>query len=128
MKRSFSILVVSLLVLLLTPTAGQSQISTSSPLLTGCVGACGSSFSGSFVAPTERVYRFSATSSLCPNHDAFAAIIVNGSVEWSGQVVNGTNVKFKAEAGHTVTVLAGIAPNGKPIQCVWLGEVNFAVH
>lgn len=127
MKRSLSILVTGLLLLFVSAGTAHSQLSTSAPLLTGCVGACGSSYSGSFTAPTDRVYKFKATSSLCANHDAFAAIYVDGSLQWAGQLFNGTEAKFEAKAGHTVTVIAGISPNGNPIQCVWLGEVNFAV-
>lgn len=121
-------LVASLVLLLVSAGSANSQvISSSAPLLSGCVGACGSSYSGSFTAPQGRVYKFKATSSLCPNHDAFAAIYVDGSLAWSGQVVNGTEAKFEAKAGHNVVVIAGISPNGNPIQCVWLGEVNFWV-
>lgn len=128
MKRSFSILVAGLLLMILSVGNSHGQIITSSvPVLSGCVGACGSSYSGSFTSSTDRTYKFKAVSSLCPNHDAYAAIYVNGSLAWSGPIHQGAEAKFEAKAGHDVLVIAGIYPNGKPIECVWLGEVNFAV-
>lgn len=130
MKNVFSILAMGLLLMFASSNVSNAQTFTtltSGPLLTGCVGACGSTYSGSFIAPATRKYKFSASSSLCPNTDAFVAILVNGTTVWSGQVVNGTEFKFVAPAGAAVDVLAGTAPNGSKILCIWLGEVNFSI-
>lgn len=129
MKNSFAMLVASFLLLFMSAGNANAQTSLSAaPLLSGCVGACGNTFSGSFTAPATRTYKFRATSSLCPSNQATAAIFVNGALVWFGVIGNGTGFGFNASAGDNVAVFATNSVVNPAISCIWLGEVKFWVH
>lgn len=127
MKRFFIAFMAILAVMAFTHGTAPAQISVSAPLLTGCVGNCAPTYSGSFTAPTGRTYTLKSTSSLCPSHTAYAVVRVNGKVVYNGPIGQGTNVSFDSKAGWTVSVFAGTYLSDPSIQCVWQGETNFSV-
>ena len=102
---------------------------------TNCVGACGS--------PTEINYTISQpcaakwrkycvtndASSLCPDHNAFAFVLVDGVLVASGNITTvGSSIGFQAKCGSTIKVVATTYYVGGPIVCVWLGNVTYSLR
>lgn len=99
-----------------------------------CVGACGNPTGITYSTPicASFVERFCLTndgSSLCPNNDAFARIYVNGVLVASGNITAvGSSISFSAICGANIVVKVGAFNNGSPIQCVWLGNLNYSLR
>jgi hypothetical protein len=62
--------------------------------------------------------------SLCPDHGAFAVLLVNGNLEASGNVTaQGSSIQAEANPGDRVTAVVFIVPLHNGVVCVRLGDV-----
>lgn len=120
-------------------SSANAQISASpcpgyTAVATGCVGACGnpSDISYTYTLCKEKKSKFCVSndaSSLCANHDAYAFVFVNGVFVASGNITAvGSSIGFEAECGSTIKVYVKAVPNGNPILCVWLGELDYSLR
>lgn len=104
-------------------------------LLSGCVGACGGSYSATYivtagdVGPTGvGVFCLSATSnSLCPSHDAVAVVQRNSNPKRTAILSDGESMRFKVLAGDVITVTVDAVFVDPNINCVWFGETHFSL-
>lgn len=106
----------------------------STAVLSGCVGACGASYSASYtVTPSDvgpygvATFCLAATSnSLCPSHNAYATLRKNNNRAINGNLDEGDVLSLKAVVGDVLYVTVD-AVEVNDIQCVWLGETHFSL-
>ena len=61
--------------------------------------------------------------SLCPDHGAFAVLLVNGAIAASGDVTaQGSSIQATANPGDWVTAVVFIVPLHNGVVCVRLGD------
>lgn len=108
----------------------------STAVLSGCVGACGSSYSASYtvqasdIPPYADVAEFclAATSnSLCPSDNAFATMRVNNGRQITGNLNLGDVLSMKAAAGDVIYITVTDVFVNPKVQCIWLGETHFSL-
>lgn len=103
-------------------------------LLSGCVGACGMTYSASYtVQPGDvgangvAVFCLGATSnSLCPNHDAQAVLVRNGTSTQTGNLDEGDVLSMKGTVGQVFTITVNAVQVNDKVDCIWLGETQFS--
>lgn len=103
-------------------------------LLSGCVGACGMSYSASYTVQPGDVgpdgvglFCLAATSnSLCPNHDAQAVLVRNGTSVQTGNLDEGDVLSMKGLVGHVFTIYVNAVQVNDKVDCIWLGETHFS--
>jgi hypothetical protein len=103
------------------------------PVLSGCVGACGSGFTATYtVTPADvfpngvAIFCLGATSnSLCPSDNAYATLQRNSGPIRTGNLNLGDVLKVKALAGDVLTVTVKDIVVDPSINCFWLGETHF---
>ncbi|HEX2898675.1 MAG TPA: hypothetical protein VHS96_03040 [Bacteroidia bacterium] len=113
--------------------AGMAQCGTNS-LIKDCVGACGMSYTGTYtVTPSDvgpdgvGLFCLSATSnSLCPSHHAFATVQRNGGGISTANLDLGEIILRKGLVGDVFTITVDAVFFDPNINCVWLGETEFA--
>lgn len=102
---------------------------------TNCVGACGSpseinySVSPPCVAKWRKYCVVNDNSSLCPDHNALAIVLVDGVVVASGNITTvGSSIGFTAKCGSDIKVIATTYYVGGGTICVWLGNLNYSLR
>ncbi|MEM9548587.1 MAG: hypothetical protein AAGA77_21555 [Bacteroidota bacterium] len=100
-----------------------------------CVGACGSpteinyTVSQPCIAKVRKYCVTNDASSLCPDHNAFVVVLVDGVLVASGNITAvGSSVGFKAKCGSDIKVIATTFFVGGGISCVWLGNVTYSLR
>jgi hypothetical protein len=102
-------------------------------LLTGCVGACGSSWTASYTVQPGDVgpngvgyFCLGATSnSLCPSHNAAASLIINGTT-YTGNLNLGDVVWTKGVVGDVIDLQVDEVFVSPKINCFWQGQTDFS--
>jgi len=128
------ILTISCLLFLFLGTVLNAQCSY--PIVaTNCVGACGSpteinyTVSQPCVAKWRKYCVTNDASSLCPDHNAFAIVLVDGAIVASGNITSvGSSIGFTAKCGSNIKVIATTFYVGGGISCVWLGNVTYSLR
>jgi hypothetical protein len=123
----------SLLLVLCFSATVSAQCSV--PVVTGCVGACGATFTATYtVTPADvfptgvAVFCLGATSnSLCPSDRAVATLRRNLGPISTGNLDQGDVLKRKAVAGDVLTITVTDVLVDPSISCFWLGETHFAL-
>lgn len=123
----------SLLLVLCFSATVSAQCSV--PVVTGCVGACGATFSYTYtVTPADvfptgvAVFCLAATSNtLCPSDRAVASLSRNFGPAIFGNLDQGDVLKRKAVAGDILTITVRDIVVDPSISCFWLGETHFAL-
>jgi hypothetical protein len=103
------------------------------PVLSGCVGNCGASYTATYVVtpadvfPTGvAIFCLRATStSLCPSDDAIGTLRRNLGPIRTGRLDEGDILKVKAVAGDVLSVTVTDVVVDPSIACFWLGETYF---
>jgi hypothetical protein len=129
MKTFFAILVLAL------GFGFSASAQCTVPVLTGCVGACGASYSATYTVTAADVgplgvalFCLGATSnSLCPSDNAYATLQRNSGPILTGNLNLGDVLKLKARAGDVLTVTVTDVFVDPSISCFWLGETHFAL-
>jgi hypothetical protein len=130
MKKILVLMVLSLVVTF----SLKAQCGTTA-LLSGCVGACGSSYTASYTVTAADVGPFgvgvfclyATSNSLCPSDIAYATLQRNGNLVGAGDISNGAVLACKATVGMVLTVTVYdifVNPN---INCFWQGETHFSL-
>ena len=104
-------------------------------ILSGCVGACGTSFTASYTVQPGDVgangvgyFCLSATSStLCPSHNAAAVLDRNAGDPRTGNLNLGDVVWHKALVGDVLDVQVDAVFVTPKINCIWFGETQFSL-
>jgi hypothetical protein len=97
-----------------------------SPLITGCIGACGAPFLASYRVVENGAYCFTTTgSSLCPNTGAVVTIYLNGELELKEDMTYGIFHLIRAKEGDVIRIEANLFGIDNSIVCPWLGELYF---
>ena len=104
-------------------------------ILSGCVGACGTSFTATYTVQPGDVgangvgyFCLSATSnSLCPSHNAAAVLDRNASDPRTGNLDLGDVVWHKALVGDVLDVQVNTVLVFPKISCFWFGETQFSL-
>jgi hypothetical protein len=102
-------------------------------LLTGCVGACGSSWTASYTVQPGDVgpngvgyFCLSATSSsLCPSHNAAASMTRLGTTN-TGNLNLGDVIWTKALVGDVIDLKVDEVFVNPKINCIWQGQTDFS--
>ena len=102
---------------------------------TNCVGACASTSEINHInaLPCAAKWRkycvVNESSSLCPNTNGFAFVLVDGVLVASGNITTvGSSIGFAAKCGSSIKVVATTFYIGGPIVCVWLGNLNYSLR
>lgn len=102
---------------------------------TQCVGACGSptqiNYTSGPICPSlvKNYCVVNEGSSLCPDHNAFAFVLVNGSIVTSGNITTvGSSLPFSAICGSNIQVIATTFYVGGGISCIWLGNLKYSLR
>jgi hypothetical protein len=104
-------------------------------LLSGCVGACGTSYSATYtVQPGDvgpngvGVFCLGATSnSLCPSHDAVGTLRRNLGPIQVGRLDEGDVLFVRGRVGDVLSVTVNTVQVDPNIFCFWFGETHFAL-
>lgn len=133
--RKTRIIVAMLLLVGLVVVAGRA-VHADAPqgavIETGCVGDCGEFATITHQVPerdaggmygVEQIY-----SSLCPNQGAEAEIYVNNEVRARVDLTDeASEVQFTARPGDVIDVVVDLFDTGVKAQCIWLGDLQFAL-
>ncbi len=103
-------------------------------LLSGCVGACGTSYSASYTVTASDVgpsgvgvFCLGATSnSLCPTDNAYATLTRNGVSSQSGNLNLGDVLAMKARVNDVFTITVTDVFVSPSVDCFWQGETQFS--
>jgi hypothetical protein len=105
---------------------GEPALPCGSPLIEGCIGACGAPFLVSYIVLENGAYCFTRTdSTLCPNTGAEVSIYLNGELRFKSDMTNGVFIVIGAQEGDVITIEANLFGIDNDIQCIWLGELYF---
>ena len=97
-----------------------------SPVIEGCVGACGAPFLTSYRVLENGAYCFTRTeSSLCPNTGAEVTIFVNAELRFKRDMTDGVLIVVGAQEGDVITIEANLFPIEGEEPCPFLGELYF---